>query len=402
MSHTLPDGLVLRTARPADLDQIATLLVERGEEADRLDSRLMVGDPDAGLEATAVVVDGDRVVSTAMLLDDTLVLGEVPIPIGQVDMVATARDYEGRGLVRALMGWAHDRSAKRGHLAQLMMGIPYFYRLFGYQYAIPINRTRAATSLPAMPEGVTVRVAGPGDIPAMAALLDATQRLYDLRMPHSPAVWRWLVAREASNQLVAERDAEPIATGRYIDLGDEAALGEVAAASVEGAHALLAYSADRIGPDKVHVIERPGSLGGDALEAFLEPGDNRVELYYARVPDVALLLDHLRPVLSARLAAAGLSQGSGEIVISFFREHVRMPYADGQVGEVVRGGVMQSPGAQGGAGVAPDLVAPLLFGPYGIDGLSQRHPDVYAGPQGTLMRALFPPVRADILTYYIP
>ena len=74
MSHTLPDGLVLRTARPADLDQIAALLIERGEEADGLDSRLMVGDADAGLEATAVVVDGDRVVSTAMLLDDTLIL----------------------------------------------------------------------------------------------------------------------------------------------------------------------------------------------------------------------------------------------------------------------------------------------------------------------------------------
>ena len=42
----------------------------------------------------AVVVDGDRVVSTATLLDETLVLGGVPIPAGQVELVATDRAYE--------------------------------------------------------------------------------------------------------------------------------------------------------------------------------------------------------------------------------------------------------------------------------------------------------------------
>jgi hypothetical protein len=56
----------------------------------------------------------------------------------------------------------------------------------------------------------------------------------------------------------------------------------------------------------------------------------------------------------------------------------------------------------GGAGLAPDLVAPLLFGPHGIAGLAERHPDVYPGPDETLMRALFPPVSADLLTLYLP
>src|SRR5450432_1246505 len=110
----LPVGLVLCTARPGDLDQLATLLTERGEAADAIDHRLVVDDPGSGLESCAVVIDGDRVVSTA-----TLVLSGVPIPAGQVELVATDREYEGRGLVRALMGWAHDRSARRGHLAQI-------------------------------------------------------------------------------------------------------------------------------------------------------------------------------------------------------------------------------------------------------------------------------------------
>lgn len=52
--------------------------------------------------------------------------------------------------------------------------------------------------------------------------------------------------------------------------------------------------------------------------------------------------------------------------------------------------------------MAPDLLAPLLFGPHGITGLARRHPDVYPGPNADLLRALFPPVHSDLLTFYMP
>jgi len=400
----LPSGLHLRTAGPADLDQISALLTDRGDAADAVDHRLVVEDSDAGWECCAVVVDGDRVVSTATLLDETLLLNDVSIPAGQIELVATDREYEGRGCVRALVDWAHRRSAARGQLVGVMLGIPYFYRLFGYQYAVPIRPSRAVASVPATPEELTVRPAVAGDIPAMAALEDAAQRGFDLSMPHSPMCWRALVARDGSTQLVVERDDRVVATGRLAWLSDgEAALGEVASADVAGAHALLAWSVQRVGREKLTVQERPGSLAGDALDGFLAPvGDGDLSCYYVRVPDVAALLTHLAPALSTRLRGAGLEEPPGELIVSFFREHVRLPYVDGEVGAAIPGGRMQAPGAAGGAGVAPDMIAPLLFGPYGIEGLAQRQPDVYPGPQRRLMSALFPPVRADLLTFYVP
>lgn len=120
--------------------------------------------------------------------------------------------------------------------------------------------------------------------------------------------------------------------------------------------------------------------------------------YYVRVPDPVALLDRLRPVLGARLAAFG----DGEVLVSFFRSHVRFSHAAGVVGPMRPGGPLQGPYAQGGAGVAPDMVGSLLFGPLGIDGLRELHPDVYPGPHEALMSALFPPVRADLLTFYVP
>lgn len=402
MSQPLPGGLILRTAQPSDLDQIATLLAERGEPADAVDHRLVVDHPDAGWECCAVVVDGDRLVSTATLLDETLILQGLPIPAGQVELVATDRDYEGRGLVRALMGWAHERSAHRGHLAQVMIGIPYFYRQFGYQYAIVLPQSRAVRALPAASDGSTVRPAGRADIPAMQALQATAQEGYDLRMPHSPACWRWLVAHDGSTQLLVERAGVAVATGRLTPPDDDVVLGEIAATDPAASYALLAHARDRAGDGELKVKERPGSTGGDALESYLVPPTRQANCYYTRVPDIVALLDHLRPVLSARLATSGPTADSGEAVVSFFRHHVRLAHTGGEVREVRPGGPMQAPASVGGAGVAPDLVGPLLFGPHGIAGLAERHPDVYLGPNEALMRTLFPPVRADLLTFYLP
>lgn len=107
--RALPGGLALRAARPADLDQIGALLVERGEEGDDVDHRLVVQDPDAGWESCAVVVDGDRVVSTATLLDETVRVDGVVLPAGQVELVATARTT--RGAATSARSWRGRTSA---------------------------------------------------------------------------------------------------------------------------------------------------------------------------------------------------------------------------------------------------------------------------------------------------
>ena len=85
VNQSLPGNLVLRTARLSDIDQIASLLTDRGEAADAFDHRLVVDDPEAGYQSCAVAVDGDRVVSTATLLDETLALAGITIPAGQVE-----------------------------------------------------------------------------------------------------------------------------------------------------------------------------------------------------------------------------------------------------------------------------------------------------------------------------
>lgn len=407
---TLPGGPVLRTARPADLDQIGALLTERGEADDALDHRLVVTDPDLGWDACAVVVDGPRVVATATLLDETVRVGDVVLPAGQVELVAVAPSHEHRGLARALMGWAHRRSAERGHVLQLMIGIPYFYRLFGYEYAIdiPPARSVAGDAARRLAEGdgavgATLRTASTADLPALVALQESAQAGFDVAVPHPDARWRALLAQSAATVQVLERDGVVVASAR-VRAGDGLLAAEPAAADEPAARGLLAALAARATESRedLSVVHRAGTVTGRVWEGLLDPADDAAEQYYVRVPDPALLLGALRPVLSRRMASAGLDAGrlGGALTISTFGAHYRLPVADGGLGPVEAGGPMQAPGAHRGFGVAPDQLGALLLGGRGFAGLRRLRPDVYGDRE--VGEALFPPQTADVLSYYLP
>ena len=393
------DGFTLRIAAEGDLEQIGALLADRGEEADAEDLRLVVADADEGLEAVMVVVDGNRVVSTATLLRESVTVAGVVVPAGQVELVATDRSYEGRGLVRALMDEAHRRSADRGDLLQIVIGIPFFYRQFGYSYAMPIPLPWDVHTLPEADPEITVRVATLDDIPAMAALQAAAQDGADVRMPHSAACWRWLAQRSGSTQLVAEYDGAVEATARHTPSAEGVVLGEVAGCA-RGIRSLVAF-AGRQG--RVAVLERPAAgLETTLAEMAAAPGapDRAREWFSARVASLAPLLDHLRPVLLERFRSVGFG-GHHEVLLSSWRSHVRFSIDEDSMSDVVAGGPEQAPISKGGSGVPPDALAPLVLGPFGAAGLEARFGDVLLGRQRELMEALFPPVTSDLLTFYL-
>ncbi len=398
----LVGGFELRGAVEADVEQVADLLGGRGDAADAVDLRLVVDDPSEGLESCLVVAHGERIVSTATLLKETVRIGGVDVPAGQVELVATASDYEGRGFVRALIDEAHHRSAARGDLLQVMIGIPYFYRQFGYSYAMPIPclrklRPNAAVRDPA----ITVREATHQDIPAMGRLQDETQAGADVAMAHSAACWRWLIDRDGSIQWVAERDSRVIATCRLTPPGDDLVIAELAG-SFDGVTALVAEAAES---GSTTVQERPHAAVHATIDDLVVPLDGPAVMhdwYYARIENLGPLLNRLAPILVARAESAGLLDRPHDVLLSSFRSHVRFTIGPDGMSPALSGGSEQAPTSKGGSGIPPDSLAPLLLGPHGALGLEASVPDVMLGRQRDLMCSLFPPMHADLLTFYLP
>jgi hypothetical protein len=312
-------------------------------------------------------------------------------------MVATARHAEGRGYVRALMRRSHALSALRGHVVQVMIGIPNFYRQFGYAYSIQMHPWATVGPRRLAESGLSTVTASEADLNECQRLQSQTQSHFDVTMPHSQDCWRWLTLHTSSQQvLVRDAEGQAHALARIYDDGDgHVDVGEISATSEGATGALLTHARRAAGESgTVRVNVRPHVPGlSDKVEDV-----ERTEWYYVRVPDPIVLLKAMAPVLLARLRDA--DRPNGEALISFFRSHLRLSWARNDL-TITAGGPHQAPVHAGGSGVPPDALGSMLFG-RGAEGLEDRFPDAHLGRQADLMRVLFPPQSADLLTFYLP
>ena len=400
-SHTvdLGDGLVLRTATAADAEGIVELSVAAHGPNDAGAVGYLLGQP----ESWAVVVDGEQVVSTGVLLDHEGRYGPVPVRFGQPEYVATDPDYRRRGLVRALFDLLHQRSGALGHHFTVISGIPYFYRRLGYQYGLQHPpRYRLSDRRLAATDSWAVGPATLVDVDDLVRLHEAAHDAADLVTFRPRADWEWLVSeasRHGEEVFVARRDGRVEGFGRLqrhpgARVG-RAELFEGAADSVGAARALLAHArGGELGED-LTVVDRPGTPFSHALHGAGEPSQDHLALY-TRLPDPVAFLRHVRPGLSRRLAASGFAGDQGTLTVSLYDRTLLLPYDRGEVGDARWGPAMEDPFGEGHAGVAPDALDALLLGRFGASALDDRVDDVMLGPDRPLLDVLFPDLRADV------
>src|SRR3569832_712508 len=150
----LGGGLVLRWSTAADLERIQELYGHVYREAQDsppspgvlANTRdLMSGKhPQIGPGDFALVEDTERGAAVALtcLMKAVWEYGGIPCGVGRPELVATAPEYRERGLIRAIFELIHARSAASGAMVQGITGIPYYYRLFGYEYALDLAGER--------------------------------------------------------------------------------------------------------------------------------------------------------------------------------------------------------------------------------------------------------------------
>jgi hypothetical protein len=232
----------------------------------------------------------------------------------------------------------------------------------------------------------------------MAALQARVQAGFDVTMPHSDETWRWLLERDGTQQLVATRRHEIIGCARTTAFTEDepTLVAEVASDDAGAVAALLgeaAYGGNALGA----ALElRPGVPGLGAMVG----APQRPDWYYVRIPDIGGLFAALRPELEHRLQQSEFATSDRLVELSFWESQLAFPIANGRVGPISTGGPRQVIVSQGGSGLPPDAVPHLVFG-CGAAGLEARFPDCYLGDQAELMLALFPPRRADLLTFYL-
>ena len=141
----LGDGLILRQATAEDTEAAAEFqaqvhLPHMFAESFRIWTRdLMSGALPRFQPGDFTLVEDmgtGAIASMLNLIPQTWSYGGIEISAGRIELVSTHPDYRRRGLVRAQMDAVHEMSARRGEKMQVISGIPWFYRQFGYEMAL--------------------------------------------------------------------------------------------------------------------------------------------------------------------------------------------------------------------------------------------------------------------------
>jgi hypothetical protein len=432
----LGDGLVLRWSTSVDTPALARLVSQVFREREdappntfleRLVEELMSGaHPLMGPGDFAVVEDQSRqehpLVACTCLWRHTWEYEGVAFGVGRPEIVASDPAYRHRGLVRALFELIHARSEAEGHLVQGITGIPYFYRLFGYEYALHLggSRTTLVSQIPPAQEGegsevYTLRDAMWEDLPLVQHLYDQRRAEGIVSMQLNEAWWRYHFANWSSSlagahwhiQIILNRQKQP--QGYLITQAKrwQKSLPVTDMAFVRGTNVqamvlpLLRALADQ-GKDlpsreaeSEPFTQISFDLGGahpwyEVLNKDLTGTQEAPYAWYLRVANLPGFLWHIAPVLERRLASSLVAGYSGELTLDFYRGGLRLVF---ERGKLITAENWQCPIWS----VRPEIRFPpltflqVLFGYRDLDALRASLPDVRVSEsKEILLRALFP------------
>lgn len=431
----LGDGLILRWSTAADTDNIGQLCSlafrDKADEPPReffipWIRRLMRGDHYLmGPGDYGIVEDtrkeGNPIIACTCLWRHEWSYEGIPFKVGRPEIVASDPGYRNRGLIRALFEMIHARSESEGHLLQAITGIPYFYRQFGYEYALDLEtkRTTYLSLIPELKEGESepyiLREATVEDIPFMMACYYRRSGQSIVRANIPERNWRYALEGWKANPEKDRTeihfiitDASHTAQGYLItttrrrrkDLaisGAEFAQGTNLQAMLPSIlRALKAYGlqipAEQDAPP-MHEISfglGPTHPLYDVLGTELGIPNQSPYAWYIRVADIPAFIRHIAPALGQRLAASSLAGYHGEVKIDHYNKGLRMVFADGILKTAERWQIpAYDPSA--GAGLPALIFIQLLLGYRSLDELNTIFPEVWADNNtGLVLKTLFP------------
>lgn len=312
----------------------------------------------------------------------------------------------------------------------VITGISYYYRQFGYEYALDLGGYRNVffSAIPSLKaDGVelyTLRDAKPEDLPMVMALYDQERsRRYQgqpllVSTKIDEAYWRFTLEGHSPEsgegwQTHLIQDSDERMRGyvltRKIRWGNGDSVGVSGLVVEEGLslHAVLPSvlrALATLGPTlPTRQADAPDAkvitfaLGRthpvyEALGEAVGPKLVPPYVWYVRVPDLPALIRHLAPVLEQRLQRSIVAGHTGNLNLQFYKGGLRISWAEGKL---VTAEDWRAPMWDAGdgphAGFPPLVFLQLLFGHRSLQELRYAFPDVWANEVGTaLLEALFP------------
>lgn len=410
--QNLGDNLVTKAcATEDDIERVASLNeeVHGREEGEAVRRWLLEGHPQIEPAGWLFVGDEDtgEAAATLALMPLTWRYGPVPLPVAELGFVATRPAYRRRGLQRALSD-AFDRIAlANGYALAAVEGIPYFYRQFGYEFAIPLFDSLYSLRLEQITAGplppYAFRPAGLADVPRLAALYAQQSADLVITTHRSDEMWRYYLNRPAAE--AASGASDPLSGPRiFLMLRHDHAIGylalspsgwvsrlnivELAASSRDEILAALRFTRGRAeeGGHESVGLQLPANHPASEVARHMGVKEERTYGWQMKVLDPIRFLNAVAPALEERLVTSALNGFSGELCFNLYRQKLKLCVADGKVTAVPL-----ADDADTDVSLPPLVATQLWLGWKSFAALDDWHKDVWAEEQARhLLAVLFP------------
>ena len=426
----LEDNLVLRSGTIEDAEQTVELnrLVhgnpEKNEPSDEIaiwTADLFAGYNKAVSPSDFTIVEDTstgKIVSTICLISQVWNIGGIDTPMGMPEIVGTHPDYRRRGLVRKQFDLMHKWSADRGQLFNTIMGIPNYYRQFGYEYAI--DAYGGSKTSQDLLKQVSLKEDEQAPFSARDAERSDAQFISDvyknihergfISVTRTPQIieaelFDWSEGSAFNwRARILEKEGTPVAVYTY-------ALEKMGAKGIGVDVFEIDSSVNWLDASKSLLIDlqtlgkrfiSEGKIKAEMFEflfgenhpvyrIYREPlgAAKKPYAWYVRVGDMPKLLSHLSPLFEKRLADSELRGWSGDAKISFYNDGVNMSFESGKLSTVKSTGYLERSDA---TAHYPELTfLQALFGKRSFSQLSEMYNDCGAKnhAMGTLQDILF-------------
>jgi hypothetical protein len=421
-SYILGDGSILRFATIADIEPLAQF---NGRiHGDHGFSEFVAqwtrefaspSHPTCGPDNVTIVEDTNtgQIVSSMCLIPQTWTFDGMPFPVGRPEAVGTDPAYRRRGLIRAQFDVLHAKSDREGHLAQGITGIPWYYRQFGYEYAIDLDGGRCMYPALIAPlkegesEAYRFRLMTRDDVPLVMELYDRDCARSLVACPRSEAEWlrslevtpesilyrAWVIIETAEGRAIGVmkiarelswRNMFPVRMFNVIE-------GESLRAVLSSALRWLKTEAEALAAAKQQPLPTLHFELGEQHPVFEAAPDMFHKItpsyaWYMRVADVPQFINHVAPVLEKRLAQSALNGFSGEIKVT---EYVRGFTLKIEQGKISAEQWMPDDGDN--AMFPPFTFLQVLFGRRSVSEVRSMFPDcILQDEAAALFEVLFP------------
>jgi hypothetical protein len=426
----LGDGLVIRHAQMADREPLADLnavadgpVGHPNEDLRQRTLEMVSSDnPVVGLHYLMLVEDlkTGRLVSSLCLLPHTWSFDGVEFEVGRIESVNTAHEYRNRGLIRKQLNVVHNWSRARGDHVNVIFGMPYFYRQFGYEMALELGGSRkmAIDALEKIDDtgSYIVRNAGEQDLEFITRTYEASRSRYLIANRYGIEQWRdrLFTQRGSRKSAIVETPAgEPVGFLVYDGKVQDHSLSvymfeaDSRVSSSELSRYVLNYlehegwrhvsAQEPNSPSSRRTVEwilGTNHLIYGSMGDMLHAGRSQ-SVSYVRVADLPGFILHIASPLNRRIAESVAAGYSGDINLSFYTGGLTMRFEEGKLVSAAPWGPSIETGwsDEGWNARFPGLTfLQLLFGFRSVDDLLHAFPDASIDSSSTreVLNALFP------------